>query len=80
MDRTEATISQNCYWSNIRDEKHTKIKDCTTFQRNNKQGLKCGHLPAKEAEAIPRDISLVYPIGQYKFRVELCDDPLIQKS
>ena len=50
------------------------------MSEKNKQNLKYGKLPAKEAEAIPWDILLVDIIGPYKIRIEGHDDPLIQKD
>ena len=69
MDCTEATIGQNWYWPNIRNDIRIQIKVFISCHRNKKQVLKYDHLPAKEAEAIPWDILLVDLIGSYKIRI-----------
>ena len=66
MDHTDTTISQNYYWTNLRDRIRTHIKVCRNFQNNKKQSLKYGLLPAKEAKAITWDISLVDLISPYE--------------
>ena len=77
MERTYATISQHCFWPNLRNNICAHVKVCNTFHLKKKQNPKYGKLPAKEAEAIPWDIILVYIICQYKIRSEVHDDPLI---
>ena len=47
--RTEATISQNYYWPQLRDNIRTHINVCTICQKNRKKNLKYGKLPAKES-------------------------------
>ena len=74
---TEATISQHYYWNQLREDICTYIKFCTICQKNKKKTLKYGKLPAKEVEAIPREILLVDIIGPYKIRREGNDKPLI---
>ena len=49
----EATIIQHYYWSNLRDNICIDVKVFNTCQKNKKQNLKYGKLPANEAEAIP---------------------------
>ena len=66
MDHNEATIGQTYYWPNIRDNIHTQINVCKNCEKNKKQSLKYGHLPAKASEAIPWDRLLVDLIGPYK--------------
>ena len=79
-EHTEATISQHYYWPNLRDNKRTHIKVCNTYQKNRKQNLRHGKLPAKEAETIPWDRLSVDLIGPYKIIRADHDDPLIQKD
>ena len=76
---TEAIISQQYYWPHLRDNIRTNIKFCKNCQKNKKQNLKYGKLPAKEGEAIQWDRLSVYLIGPYKIRRECHDDPLILK-
>ena len=67
---TEATISQHCYWPNLRYNIRTHINFCNNFQKKEKQNFKYVKLPAKEAEAIPWYILLVDLIGLYKIIIE----------
>ena len=66
MDHYEATINQNYYWPNIRENIRTQINVCKICDKNRQQGLKYGHLPAKTAEAIPWDRLLSDIVGPYK--------------
>ena len=77
--RTEANISQHYYWPQLRDNICTHIKVYNNCQKNKKQNLKYGKLPAKEAEAILWERLLVDLIGPYKIRRESYDGPLIPK-
>ena len=52
MDHTEAPISQNYNWLNLRENIWTHIKACKTFQKDTTQ-IKYGDSSAKETEAIP---------------------------
>ena len=61
--RTEENIRQHSYWPDLRDDVRQYIKTCDTCQRFKKQQKKYGHLPAKEAEAIPWDRLCVDLIG-----------------
>ena len=79
MALKEATISHHYYWNNIRDDILTQTKFCRTFWINNKKGLKYGHIPAKEAEAIPWNRLSVDIIGPYKIRREGRDQLIILK-
>ena len=79
MYYTEVTISQNYYWPNLRGEICTHIKVLNSCHKNNNQNNKHGHLRAKEAEAIPWDISLVDLIVPYNIRIEDQYDHLILK-
>ena len=76
----EANISQHYYWPQVRVNIRTHIKVYNTYQKNRKQNLKYGKLPAKEAGAIPWDRLSIDIIGPYKIRREGRDNPLILKS
>ena len=65
-DHTEAIVTQHYYWPNLRDDIRTHIKVCKNCQKNKKQNLKYGKLPAREAESIPWNILLVDIIGPYE--------------
>ena len=62
-EHTEDTIIKHCYWPKLRDKICTRIKVCKTCQKNNKENLRYGKFPAKEAEAIPWDRLLAVLIG-----------------
>ena len=66
--RTEETIRQHLYWPDLRDDVRKYIKKCDTCQRFKRQQKKYGHLPAKEAEAIPWDRLCVDLIGPYTIK------------
>jgi transposase InsO family protein len=68
INRTEETIGQHLYWPKMRDQVTTTVKSCPVCQRNKKQRKQYGHLPPKEAEAIPWDKLCVDTIGPYKIR------------
>ena len=59
-------FSQNYSWPNLRENICTHIEVWKTSQKNKKQDLKYGKLPAKEAEYILQDRLLVDLIGPYK--------------
>ena len=69
MDSTEATISQQYHWTNLRYDIRTHIKVCSNFQKNKKQSLKYGFFTNKEAQSIPWGILLVDLIGSYEIRI-----------
>jgi len=68
INRTEETIGQHLWWPKMRDQITTAVKICPICQRNKKKQKKYGHLPPKEAEAIPWDKLCVDTIGTYKIR------------
>ena len=68
INRTEESISQHLWWPKMRDQITTSVKACQICQRNKKQRKHYGHLPPKEAEAIPWDKLCVDTIGPYKIR------------
>jgi hypothetical protein len=51
--RTEQTIRQQFWWSNLREDVHDICSKCDTCQRTKRTTKKYGHLPAMEAEADP---------------------------
>ena len=65
----KSNFSQHYLWPNLRDNIRTRFKVCNSCQKNKKQNLKCGKLPAKEAEAIPWDRLFVDVIVPYKIRI-----------
>ena len=66
--RTEATIRQHFYWNNLREDVIDICSKCPTCQLNKRQKKKYGHLPEKDAEAIPWDILCVDLIGPYTIK------------
>jgi hypothetical protein len=66
--RTEQTIRQHFWWSNLRDLVHRTCSKCDTCQRTKRTSKKYGHLPAKEAEADPWDVLCVDLIGPYTIK------------
>jgi hypothetical protein len=63
--RLEATIRAVYDWPRIREQVHAYCRTCDKCQRNKKQRKKYGHLPAKEAEALPWKRVNVDLIGPY---------------
>ena len=55
MDITKVTISQKYELPNLKEDIHTQVKVCKTFQKNRETPLKYGKIPAKESGAIPWD-------------------------
>jgi len=68
INRTEESISQHLYWPKMRDQITNYVKACPTCQKNKRKVKKYGHLPPKEAEAIPWDKMCIDLIGPYKIR------------
>ena len=66
MYHTEATISQHYYWKIIRENFGPKLKFAKIVIKTRRE--KNGHLPTKEAEAIPWYRLLLDIIGSYKIR------------
>ena len=71
--RTELTINQHFYWTNMRKHIVDHVRKCPTCQLTKKKKLQYGQLPAKEAEVIPWHtlcIDLVgpYTIGPIKYK------------
>jgi len=65
--RTELTIAQHFYWTNLRKTVHevcSKCESCQFLKRNKKQ---YGKLPPKKAETDPWDVLCVDLIGKYQF-------------
>ena len=80
MDCTGDSISQHQFWPKCRDNILNQIKVCKTCQRNKKQVLKYGYLPAQEAKSIPWYRLLVDIIRPYNIRKEGHTNPLIMKA
>jgi transposase InsO family protein len=68
INRTEETIGQHLFWPKMREQITSSVNSCAICQRNKKQRKKYGHLPEKEAEAIPWDKLCVDLIGPYKIK------------
>ena len=68
MVRTEETIKQQFYWPNMRKMIHSICTRCPTCQTTKRTHAKYGHLPEKEAEAIPWDKLCVDLIGPYHIK------------
>ena len=66
--RTEATISQHFYWKNMRKDVEKVCSTCPICQLNKRNKKKYGHLPEKQAEAIPWDVLCVDLIGPYTMK------------
>jgi transposase InsO family protein len=66
--RTEQTIRQHFWFSNLREMVHTICSKCITCQKNKINFKKYGHLPPKEAEAEPWEKLCVDLIGPYKVK------------
>ena len=65
---TEATIAQHLTWTNLRKEVHKQCSTCPTCQLTKRTKKKYGHLPEKEAEAIPWEKLCVDMIGPYTIK------------
>lgn len=66
LNRTEETIQQHLMWKRMRDDIRKYVSQCQVCQKNKKQTKRYGHLPAKEADAIPWERLCVDLIGEYK--------------
>jgi len=66
--RTEQTIRQQFWWSNLRNDVHNICSKCDTCQRAKRTTKKYGHLPAKEAEADPWEVLCVDLVGPYTIK------------
>ena len=66
--RTEETIKQHFYWKNLRKDVEQVCSTCKICQFNKRQKKKYGHLPEKDAEAIPWEILCVDLIGPYTMK------------
>ena len=69
INRTEETIGQHLWWPKMRNQITNSVTVCSTCQLNKrKTSKKFGHLPEKEAEAIPWDKMCIDLIGPYTIR------------
>ena len=71
--RTELTIGQHFYWTNMRKTVVDFVKKCPTCQLYKKHPTKFGHLPPKDPEAVPWhtlciDLIGPYQIGKVKYK------------
>ncbi len=70
INRTEMTINQYLYWPKLRDTVMDVCSKCDVCQRTKKSTQQYGHLPEKEAEAIPWERLCVDLIGPYTMRAK----------
>jgi transposase InsO family protein len=68
VNRTDETISQHLWWKGMRKQITTNVTTCAVCQLNKRRSKKFGHMPEKEAEAIPWDKMCIDLIGPYKIR------------
>lgn len=66
--RTEQTIRQHFWFSNLRDTVHDMCSKCPTCQKSKVTFKKYGKLPAKEAETEPWERLCVDLIGPYTIK------------
>ena len=69
-DRTLKTISQHFYWKGMHKDVEQYCKKCPKCQLTKSKKNKYGHLPPKEAEAIPWQKLCVDLIGPYNIPVK----------
>ena len=79
INRTEETIGQHLWWGKMRDHITHTVQTCAICQRNKRRHKKYGHLPEKEAEAIPWDRLCVDLVGPYTIRQKGKKEPLIMR-
>ena len=65
INRTEESIGQHLWWENMRKHITLSVSSCLNCQKNKRCHKKYGHLPEKEAEAIPWDKMCLELIGPY---------------
>ena len=65
MNCTEETIRQHFWWPKMREMINDYVEKCDICQRFKKQKKNYGHLPPKDAEAIPWQILCVDLVGSY---------------
>ena len=53
MDKMEAMICQNIYWTGIRAVVRKEVTKCDNFQHTKLSNIKYGKLPVKEPDKIP---------------------------
>jgi transposase InsO family protein len=64
--RTEFTMAQHYTWKGMRSTIQSVCKRCVSCQLTKPKSKKYGHLPPKEAEAIPWDTLCIDLIGPYQ--------------
>ena len=67
--RTEQTIRMNFTWKGLRETVHDMCSKCHTCQLTKRSSKEYGHLPEKEAEAMPWERLCVDLIGPYTMKV-----------
>jgi hypothetical protein len=70
INRTEQTIRQHFWWKELRQHVTKICEACDVCQRTKRTHTKYGHLPEKEAEAIPWDKLCVDMIGPYNIKLK----------
>ena len=65
INRTEESIGQHLWWPEMRKHITLIVNSCVNCQKNKRRSKKFGHLPEKEAEAIPWDKMCIDLIGPY---------------
>ena len=74
LNRTEETISQHLWWPEMRKDIRKVCSKCSICQRTKRDPRKLGHLPPKQAEAIPWDKMYIDLIGPYTIRRKVPSD------
>ena len=65
--RMELTLGQHFHWKNMRKDIQRMCGRCHTCQLTKPKQKKYGHLPEKQAEAVPWQTVCIDLIGPYKF-------------
>ncbi len=68
INRTEESIAQHLWWPKMRSHITNSVSSCDSCQKNKRRNRKFGHLPEKEAEALPWDKMCIDLIGPYTIR------------
>ena len=68
INRTEESIGQHLWWEDMCKHITLTVNSCLNCQKNKRRHKKYGHLPEKEAEAIPWDKMCLDLIGPYIIR------------
>jgi hypothetical protein len=79
INRREETIGQHLWWLNMRKHTILSVSTCDFCQQKKRRHKKYGHLPEKDAKAMPWDKMYIDLIGPYKIHRTGKKDPLICK-